>query len=79
MISKTAIALWIVVQSAYPPPGNNIFIGKYPSCKNAQEIVDKWMETHHRPEGYGGWVCIKWHEHLRIMKMVKLLDGVKDD
>ena len=71
MFGKTAIALWILVESIYPPPGNDIFIGKYPSCNNAQEIVDDWIEKHHKPEGYYGWVCYKWGEHLRLMKMVR--------
>ena len=51
----------------YPPPANHYYVGDTSSCKYAPRLVEKWIAKHHKPEGYYGWVCLKWEEHLNLL------------
>ena len=60
-------AVWIMVFSNYPPPANHIYVGDTNSCKHSQRLVDQWTSKHFKPDGYYGWVCLRWEEHLKLL------------
>ena len=60
-------AVWIMVFSNYPPPANHIYVGDTKSCKHSQRLVDQWTSKHFKPDGYYGWVCLRWEEHLNLL------------
>ena len=60
-------AVWIMVFSNYPPPANHIYVGDTNSCKHSQTLVDQWTSKHLKPDGYYGWVCLRWEEHLNLL------------
>ena len=60
-------AVWIMVFSNYPPPANHIYVGDTNSCKHSQRLVDQWTSKHFKPDGYYGWVCLRWEEHLNLL------------